>query len=396
MYLVVADDLTGAAEIGGVAARYGLTAEVALDEVPESRAQVLVLDTNTRSLPLREAVERIQSLAAGISRYRNRRLFKKVDSVLRGPVAAETAALMEAAGKARAVLVPANPGMGRVIRDGRYWIGGRLAEETEFRNDPEHPVRTSDVVKMVGPAPAGVPVAAKKRGEPLPDNGIFIGEAATVEELKAWAEACDQRTLPGGAAEFFAAFLEAQGRSRVPGGEVEITPEERILILSGSASAESRRQIRELWRRGIPLMEMPPALYPATGPVEGIIHEWALSVAYTFRRAGRVIAAIGRTPLPGQPRAARFAAYLAEMAAQVLERYPARHIWVEGGATASTLIRRLRWRRLEVVEELRPGVVRLKPHGQETPLIVVKPGSYDWLDLLGAAVAKESEAAQRG
>ncbi len=395
MYVVVADDLSGAAETGGVAVRYGLIAEVALDEMPESRAQAVIVDTNTRSLPGRDAAERVGALRPALERIKKLRLFKKVDSVLRGPVAAETAALMEAAGKQRAVLAPANPGMGRVVRDGRYWIGGRPADETEFRYDPEHPVRTSDVMQMAGPAPAGVPVAVKKPGEPLPEKGIIIGEAVTAEDLKAWVEACDERTLAGGAAEFFAAFLEAKGHARAPAAETAVAPEERLLILSGSASAASREQLRELRRRGVPLVEMPPQLYPATGRVDPIIHEWALSVAYTFRRVGRVIAAIGRPPLPGQPRAARFAAYLAEMAAQVLERYPARHIWVEGGATASTLIRRLRWRRLEVVEELRPGVVRLKPAGQETPLIVVKPGSYDWLELLGAAVEREGAAAHR-
>ncbi len=396
MYVVVADDLSGAAETGGVAVRYGLIAEVALDEIPESRPQALIVDTNTRSLPGRDAAERIVALGPALEQIRKLRLFKKVDSVLRGPVAAEAAALMEAAGKARALLVPANPGMGRVIRDGRYWMGGRPVEETDFRFDPEHPVRTSDVVKMAGAAPAGAPVTVRKPGEPLPEKGIVIGEAASAEDLETWAKACDERTLAGGAAEFFAAYLEAKGHARAPAGETAMAPEERILILSGSASAVSREQLRELRRRGIPLVEMPPELYPAAGRVDPIIHEWALSVAYTFRRTGRVIAAIGRPPLPGQPRAARFAAYLAEMAAQVLERYPARHIWVEGGATAAALVRRLRWKRLEVVEELRPGVVRLRPSGQETPLIVVKPGSYDWLELLGAAVAKEDHTARRG
>ena len=69
------------------------------------------------------------------------RMFKKVDSVLRGPVAAEIEAALDGLGLDRAVLVPANPSRGRIIRDGAYFMDGVPLDETEFADDPMHPVR---------------------------------------------------------------------------------------------------------------------------------------------------------------------------------------------------------------------------------------------------------------
>jgi uncharacterized protein YgbK (DUF1537 family) len=88
MFLVIADDLTGAAEMGGVAVRHGLEAEVQIGSILESRAEVVAVDTDSRSCPEEEAAGRIRALGLPQSGW----VFKKVDSVLRGHVMAELAA----------------------------------------------------------------------------------------------------------------------------------------------------------------------------------------------------------------------------------------------------------------------------------------------------------------
>ncbi|OAI65685.1 Hrp-dependent type III effector protein, partial [Ralstonia solanacearum] len=57
------------------------------------------------------------------------RLYKKIDSTLRGNVAAEVAALVPVAGLA--VVAPAFPAAGRTTRNARQWLHGVAVEETE-------------------------------------------------------------------------------------------------------------------------------------------------------------------------------------------------------------------------------------------------------------------------
>ena len=68
---------------------------------------------------------------------------------------------------------------------------------------------------------------------------------------------------------------------------------------------------------------------------------------------------------------------MAELAAAVLADNRVDWLLIEGGATASAILRQLRWDRFTVVAEFSPGVAHLRPAGGEANL-VVKPGSCGW------------------
>ena len=344
MFLVVADDLTGAAEIGGVAWRLGLTAEVQLGEAVSSDAKVVIVDTDTRSLAACDAASR----AALVLRSQPeplRRIFKKVDSVLRGAVVAELRALLDASGFPRALLVPCNPSLGRTIERGRYWIDGVPINETDFSRDPEHPVRSSLIIDMLN-APE---VKVLPLENDIPGAGIFVGEAASESEVAMWAARLDKKTLPAGAASFFAAILQLAG---VP-LQSQRTGDCRgkVLLIAGSASESSRRQLDEMRVEGIPVIAM-----PATPE----------SVMHAFQSFERVAVA------------GRGSGQLVELVEQVLGEVPIAQLWIEGGATASAVIRHFNWDRLDVQGEIAPGVVSLQPRSAGAPSLVVKPGSYRW------------------
>jgi uncharacterized protein YgbK (DUF1537 family) len=55
-------------------------------------------------------------------------------------------------------------------------------------------------------------------------------------------------------------------------------------------------------------------------------------------------------------------------------------VYVEGGATAIALVRRMGWNRLTVLREVAPGVVTLGVGGAPCLWLTVKPGSYRWPD----------------
>src|SRR5262245_40838884 len=140
---VISDDLTGAAELGAVGLRYGLEAEIVVQGQPTGNAELVCIDTSSRSSPPEEAAQRVVLASRVLKTAGTSWIYKKVDSVLRGHVLTELEALMKELGLASALLVPANPLLGRVIRDGRYYVRGKPIDQTEFANDPEYPRKTS-------------------------------------------------------------------------------------------------------------------------------------------------------------------------------------------------------------------------------------------------------------
>ena len=68
-----------------------------------------------------------------------RLVFKKIDSTLRGPVPDEVAAAMEVFGRRSALVCPAFPAAGRVVRGGEVLVYGEPLRETEYVRDLRTP-----------------------------------------------------------------------------------------------------------------------------------------------------------------------------------------------------------------------------------------------------------------
>lgn len=93
-----------------------------------------------------------------------------------------------------------------------------------------------------------------------------------------------------------------------------------------------------------------------------------------------VIVQVG-LPQVREPRAARsLAAQLVRVVASVLRRVQFGQIFVEGGATAAELVRRMAWGRLKVLREVAPGVTTLQVSAAPFVSVTMKPGSYAWPD----------------
>ncbi len=129
--LIIADDLTGAADCGAACAAHGLETLVVLDDAGGTpRAEVVAFDANTRAMtPTQAAAE----TARIVREYPARIVYKKIDSTLRGNVAVEIAAALEAYRgmghpEAIAVVAPAFPAMGRTTKGGRMYVRGEAIE----------------------------------------------------------------------------------------------------------------------------------------------------------------------------------------------------------------------------------------------------------------------------
>jgi uncharacterized protein YgbK (DUF1537 family) len=367
--LVIADDLTGAAEIGGIAHRYGLDTRLLRFPIRGSEAAAAtVIDTDSRQLANDEAGRRVKDAVAAVELGQFDLIYKKTDSVLRGPVRAELEGLMEVLGLGAALLVPQNPSRGRTIRQGQYFIEDVPLNLTEFGEDPIHPARTSDVLQLLGNA---------KR--PAIGSGIRIGNGSCWQDLKLLAKQVDARTLAAGGADFFAAMIEERGMRRA--GDVAPLPETRdgrMLFVCGSASG-SRRLIERASDASMHICAMPDELFRVGCQDRGAVEAWSRSIIAALEHDGRAVVVIPQAIDPQGGASARLESAVAEVVAEVLSHVAVARLFLEGGATGSAICRRMGWSEFQVAGELSSGIVQLRV-GRTSLQVVVKPGSYPWPD----------------
>ncbi len=377
MIAVIADDFTGAAELGAIGFRYGLRTEVQREFEPDIDSDLLIIDTDTRSRSAKEAEERVGDVARSLRRMELEWIYKKVDSVMRGHILPELMAIMRSLEKRKVLLIPANPSLGRTISGGVYFVKGRPLSETDFSKDPEYPAASSDVLELLG-ASREVEAHFLSRGHPPPTQGIAIGEAERKEDLQEWAKRLDEDTLPAGGSDFFKAILELEGFRPSEGGIKTSERRGRSLFICGSSSDYSRRAIRQAERRGVPVRVMPIKLFRSERMIDEILRRWADEVVSAFSRSSQVIAAIGHPVVRDPKLAKRLRYFISALAEEVLDRISVDELYIEGGATASSVLRRLGWNRFHPCGELAPGVARMRVVGEEGLHLTVKPGSYPW------------------
>jgi uncharacterized protein YgbK (DUF1537 family) len=130
--LLIADDLTGACDAAVHFARRGYRTHVRLESHGEDTS-VLAVCTESRNLSAAGLGPVMDALAQRIPVDRARILFKKIDSTLRGNVGAEITAALTAFGCEAAVITPAFPAMGRTVEEGYLRVEGAEAVDLAAR-----------------------------------------------------------------------------------------------------------------------------------------------------------------------------------------------------------------------------------------------------------------------
>ena len=348
--IVIADDITGAAEIAGIAHSHGLHVclvcggEAGCDAEGDGADTVTVVATDTRSMTEEEAVAETRRLVGAPHPV----IFKKTDSALRGHVVAELTALMEVTGYRRAVYLPANPSKGRIIRDGVYYIreaGGEglparevPIHETAFSYDPEFPARTA---------------VLKERFPDAGAQGIVMPDAVCDEDIaRVVAQYNDGQTLFAGAAALFTAFILAPAPTTPPS----------TLILCGSTQSRTLDL-------GIPVAPMPRAIYDGADDLS----LWDVTA---YDDAHSLILSIPHTHRTGREVAVHLRTVMARMARQLVAKHRPEQLIIEGGATAWGALQALGWTDFTIVRQVAPGVVQMR--ARCGTLVTLKPGSYPW------------------
>ncbi|MFI7275073.1 four-carbon acid sugar kinase family protein [Streptomyces sp. NPDC049879] len=369
--LIVADDLSGAADSAVAFAARARTGVVLDPGAPWPDATAVAVDTDSRYLPGEAAARRA---AAVLDRAAPGTLvYKKIDSTLRGNIGPETAACLAALARRTgrrhiAVVTPAFPATGRTVRDGRVLVDG---EPVETR----HPGRTPLAAQLTA---AGLTVAALglrelRTGDPArtlaaADADALVVDAETDDDLARLVRAC--AGLPvllvgsGGLAQHLTA---AAPRATPADTATDVTAagaHRPALVCVGSRSDLAHAQ-RDALVTGLPATPVPVRLDAPAAATTARITE-AL-------RAGRPAIVF---PDPDEPlRPERAADVAAGLAAAVRPALPAAGtLVVTGGETARAVLLAAGVRALTVHGEAEPGVVLLRtPDGLP---VVTKAGAF--------------------
>ena len=371
MIVVIADDITGAAEMGGIALRYDLSVIVSDDLMESDKYEVIVIYTNTRSQTEQQAAETMASLSAKASKFKPSLFYKKTDSVLRGHVLAEMNAQMKAMNLTKGLLVPINPSSARVIRNGHYYINEQQIHDTSFAIDPEFPISSSKVEKMLGTNE--IPVKVIRRNEQPIANGINVGEAESETDLEQWADFADNTFLLAGGGSFFNALLNKQygARSAVHRTPAAVGP---TCLISGTTFTKNVQRIRD---HSTVVSYMPERIFNSTNIDGDEFDSWLQDVKRILQQHKKVIIAIdNRKSQKADPQS--LGLKLAEIAKRIVERTEISELMIEGGATAYAITRKLGWHSFIPQQELAQGILRMQVVGGNEIHLTIKPGSYEW------------------
>jgi uncharacterized protein YgbK (DUF1537 family) len=257
---IIADDLTGAADTGVQLARAGYRTAVAFRDAlipPAEDLDAVALDTDSRAMPAGFAAKRV--MEAGHAVRHARIVYKKLDSTLRGPIAAELAAALGASGRDRAVVAPAFPAAGRTTVDGVQLVRGVPVHETEAKNDPRTPVREGHIPTLLAAAFSSVvSLSAEDLADPatvrqaLGRAVCVVADAARDEDLETLVRAVPDpsEVLWAGSAGLAVALGRVYPGPHAASAPLQPAPARKVLVVVGSLSGVARQQLRSLEEHG--------------------------------------------------------------------------------------------------------------------------------------------------
>ncbi|HLR37862.1 MAG TPA: four-carbon acid sugar kinase family protein [Chitinophagaceae bacterium] len=385
MIVVIADDLTGAAEIGGIGLRYQMKVEIEMKLNLDSDADLLIIATDIRSQTVASAKSQIKLIAQRIKKLEKQPefIFIKIDSVLRGHILTELQVLLEELDKRVALLVPANPHLGRTIKEGIYFINGNKLHESEFKDDPQFSSHTSSVKDLVeGETSAIISIPPS---DEIPSEGMVLGEASSEKDMELWSKKVQNYVIPSGASGFFSAILREKGLGLSTNLIDSISGMgEKRLFVCGSAFPSSKNLVRSAIAKKKAVSLIPSALTKTTAVASSVAFQsWIDEILSLLKDKNSVILAThpdSMFPRKEQPDILKMNMAIAVQ--YLLKESELQELLIEGGATAFTILNRLGVSRAYPVQELSNGVIRMAlPHNKNLH-ITLKPGSYDWPDLL--------------
>jgi D-threonate/D-erythronate kinase len=383
---VIADDLTGAADTGVqfVHAGYRTAVFFRATEVLEDDLHAVSFDTDSRTMPADFAAKRV--LDAAHAARGAHIVYKKLDSTLRGNIAAELAAALGGARRDRVIVAPAFPAAGRTTVGGSQRVHSVPVDETETANDPHTPVREAHVPSLLAHEFSSVGTLGvedladhERVRRTLEDCECVVADAERDADLEALVRAVPDpdRALWAGSAGLALALGSVYPGPCAGTVGVQRAPVRPVLVVVGSLSGVAREQVRRL--------------VEAYGEVDVPVHgKESNAVQKAIEAARRALAggtcAVVHSPEERVASSESVLGELAEVAALLSEEGLFEGLVLTGGATAVGVAQRFGASGIRLEGEVETGVPMGVLVGPRPYPVVTKAGGFGGPDTLQGAV----------
>ncbi len=380
MIAVIADDFTGAAEIGGIGLKHGLKVVIETKVEPDEEADLLVIAADTRVLPVDKALVEIEKLTKQLMMLKPKFIYKKIDSALRGNVADELWAQMKVVKKNKSIVIAGNPAINRLIIDGVYYVNNIPLCDTFFSKDKEYKLQSSLVTELVQTKNCNV--VSLNIDQEIPQSGLIVGDVREREDMFKWISAVDEDTVLAGGAGFFDVVLEEEYGAQVNNGKINYKLGEKSLIIFGSAFPKDERFMESILQSDVFVSNMPKELYWDEDYDNSIINNWADQVIETLKSDIKVILTINHSGSTDVNISCKIKKIVGQVVQRIVQKVDLNDILIEGGATASVILNYLDITRLYPFYQIEAGVIQMVASGYPNLHITTKPGSYLWPETL--------------
>jgi len=415
---VVADDVTGSNDIGIMFAKSGYLTHIysfedsssfAVSQEDLSAPDIVILDTNSRLDPQDVAYKKVFAATRQLQQAGCQQFHNKTCSVFRGNVGAEFDAMLDALGLEFAVIVLGFPKNGRTTVNGIHYVHGKKLEDSEFRRDPIHPMKRSDLVGILQSQ-------TKRKVALLTHDVVGRGVDTLRDEIQRMRTQCqylildvtDQSALAtiaravydesvlcgssGIAEELSAVWGPAQAHEQIQ--DLPPLSNMGILVVAGSLMPQTTAQIVYLQQKGVPsfVLDTSRLFDPLARETE--IARLTAAIANSLRIGNDVIFhspndvhAWENTNLISKTEASRLVSEtLAAVTARVLGDTWQNRLVVAGGETSAAVCAHLGINGMRVWKEIQPGLPSCVSLNDPARMLVLKSGSFGKPDFFERAL----------
>lgn len=399
---IVADDFTGASDAASFLAEAGVST-VLFNGIPKQsldlreEAEAVVIALKSRTAPVKEAVRESLAAFAWLKQMGAEQLYLKYcstfDSTPEGNIGPVTDAVMEQYGYEKTVLCPALPVNGRTVKQGILYVNGVPLAESAMRDHPLTPMRQSRIAQLMMPQGkypcveigAGEKVSeAAKKYYLIPDYYEETHGDRIAEQFG------DLPFLTGGSGLVGALgrrYVKRQKKDPAAIGRSYPGVTGKAVLLAGSCSAVTLKQIDDYEKKGYPLYRIRPAELLSGVQNQDQIWQWILEegtdgLVYSSSKPEdlRKSQELGRERV-----ASAIEQLLAGLARQAVEAGYTRVI-VAGGETSGAVTKALGYDAFYIGPSVAPGVPVMIPVANPELRLVLKSGNFGQEDFFKRAL----------
>ena len=439
---VVADDVTGANDIGIMFRKGGYRSAVfpqGLLQFCDLKAEaekldVIIMDTDSRFDAPEQAKEKVRQATELLMTLPCDMYYNKTCSVFRGNIGAEFDEMQDVLGVDCSMVVLGFPANGRTTLDGIHYVYGEKLEDSQFRNDPIHPMTTSSLEEILHKQSKrrvshinwkdldqGLKYVRTKKEVLKKECAYLVFDIRDQADMRLVARVVsDEKNICGSSA----IGEELPGAYETEGCAMEICAEENrrqmevcvkendsqlgngteaseqsefcmtddcVLLLAGSLTSQSCAQVAYLKEHGYPFYEFDADCIYREEKRANIVEELTEAVLHALREQKSCLLyssnraeAVEQTKkygkslgLTDEEIGKRISGTMCRIIRTVLEESGCRSLVVAGGDTSAAVTAELKIFKMNIGAEIEPGVPAMTAATDIGPMkLVLKSGSF--------------------